>query len=150
MYSSTSRMAQVALAAFAASSTTNLVQGFPILVEEDFDNIPASEDPDWCWKSSLCDYLDVSTQSFADTKVLDITYEPNYQGSPRVQQKAEISPGLMRAAVTYNMYFQDGFEWVKGGKLGIGLFGGSAGCRCRRILGQDHVATRWGIGHVLV
>mmetsp|Transcript_57129 Transcript_57129/g.121431 ORF Transcript_57129/g.121431 Transcript_57129/m.121431 type:complete len:393 (-) Transcript_57129:523-1701(-) len=125
----------MALVAFGLVTIAFLfgAEGFPAILTEDFDDIPADEDQDWCWKSSNCDYLDVKDTTFASDKVLEITYEPNYQGSPRIQQKQEISPGLMRAAVSYNLYFDEAFEWVKGGKLGIGFFGGTATTGCKSI-----------------
>merc|ERR1719482_1998911 len=52
-----------------------------------------------------------------------ISHKPSRRGSGRLQKVVKIS-ARMSAALSFDVLFENDFEWVLGGKLGAGLWGG--------------------------
>jgi len=102
----------------------------PEIVSETFDGGPL--EPNWCWSQAICDHSHLVDHGSAENKALEIDYEPSKEGSMRLQKTNPLD-ALTSAALTYDVFFGDGFEWVKGGKLGFGLFGGTATTGCKSI-----------------
>lgn len=74
-------------------------------------------------------------------RVLRARYEPKGNGSDRVQFRVRVDAGDERW-LSYRLYFEPGFEWVKGGKL-PGLAGGSANTGGNKPDGTDGYTSRY-------
>ncbi|RDH42302.1 glycosyl hydrolase family 8 [Zooshikella ganghwensis] len=62
-------------------------------------------------------------------KCLRISYQPNEQGSPRITSRYKL-PAAKAYTLNYDVYFEPGFEFVKGGKLpGLGPIQHITGCK---------------------
>lgn len=77
-------------------------------------------------------YTQIVEGSAEGDRNLRVEYVPNHQGSPRVTEDFGMSPSTS-ATISFDVFFEQGFEFVRGGKLGFGLRGGSGTTGCAPI-----------------
>lgn len=102
-----------------------------VLYQETFDTLPVGWE--WCPAMSGSTGLVASGGASGSGHALRVSYKPYPRGTDRLVKKVSISQCLS-AVLSYDVFFEPDFEWVRGGKLGAGLFGGKGTTGCRPIV----------------
>jgi len=95
------------------------------IVVENFDRLPLNQP--WS-KVAYTKIIDDCGLGTVDNKCLRVEYAPAWNGSTRLTKRLPI-PAHDHYTLSYDLYFEPGFEYVRGGKLpGLGSKKPTTGC----------------------
>lgn len=98
-----------------------------VLWRQNFDGLALGK----TWSGTR--YTNVIEAPSGEGRALRVMYEPTSRGSPRIEKKFGLE-STASARVSFDVYFEAGFEFVRGGKLGFGLRGGAGTTGCKPIV----------------